>query len=68
LVGTRSELQREMEGRAFIIRFLARVLPGAKPAPFADFIEPSLASLRDKVPSARGCVHELKLNGYRNMI
>jgi ATP-dependent DNA ligase len=40
----------------------------AKPAPFADFIEPSLASLRDKVPSARGCVHELKLDGYRNMI
>ncbi len=49
-------------------RFLARALSGAKPAPFADFIEPSLASLRDKVPSARGCVHELKLDGYRNMI
>ena len=46
-------------------RFLARVLPGAKPAPFPDFIEPCLAALRSKVPSARGFVHELKLDGYR---
>jgi bifunctional non-homologous end joining protein LigD len=46
-------------------RFLARVLPGAKPAPFPDFIEPCLASLRTGVPSARGFVHELKLDGYR---
>jgi bifunctional non-homologous end joining protein LigD len=46
-------------------RFLARVLPGAKPAPFPGFIEPCLASLRTSVPSARGFVHELKLDGYR---
>ena len=46
-------------------RFLARVLPGANPAPFPDFIEPCLATLRSKVPSARGFVHELKLDGYR---
>src|SRR6266478_8315698 len=46
-------------------RFIARVLPGAKPAPFPDFIEPCLATLRSKVPSARGFVHELKLDGYR---
>jgi bifunctional non-homologous end joining protein LigD len=46
-------------------RFLARVLPGAKPAPFPDFIEPCLATLRSRVPSARGFVHELKLDGYR---
>jgi len=46
-------------------RFLARALPGAKPAPFPGFIEPSLATLRSKVPSARGFVHELKLDGYR---
>src|SRR2546430_4717901 len=46
-------------------RFLARVLPGAKPAPFPDFIEPCLATLRSKVPNARGFVHELKLDGYR---
>jgi len=46
-------------------RFLARVLPGAKPVPVPGFIEPCLASLRDKVPSGRGFVHELKLDGYR---
>src|SRR6266702_1699085 len=46
-------------------RFLARVLPGAKPAPFPGFIAPCLASLRIKVPSSRGFVHELKLDGYR---
>jgi bifunctional non-homologous end joining protein LigD len=46
-------------------RFLARVLPGAKPAPFPDFIEPCLASLRTNVSSASGFVYELKLDGYR---
>jgi bifunctional non-homologous end joining protein LigD len=45
--------------------FLARVLPGIKPAPFPGFVSPCLASLRSKVPSARGFVHELKLDGYR---
>src|ERR1700737_1216027 len=46
-------------------RFLARVLPGAKPAPFPGFIEPALATLRTNVPAAAGFVHELKFNGYR---
>jgi ATP-dependent DNA ligase len=46
-------------------RFLARVLPGAKPAPFPGFIEPTLATLRTKVPSGAGYVHEVKLDGYR---
>jgi bifunctional non-homologous end joining protein LigD len=46
-------------------RFLARVLLGAKPAPLPGFIEPCLASTRTSVPSARGFVHELKLDGYR---
>ena len=46
-------------------RFLARVLPGAKPAPIPDFIEPCLASLREKVPAGARYVHELKLDGYR---
>jgi bifunctional non-homologous end joining protein LigD len=35
------------------------------PAPFPDFIEPCLASLRTNVSSASGFVYELKLNGYR---
>ena len=46
-------------------RFVARVLPGAKPSPFPGFIKPCLATPRDKVTSARGFVHELKLDGYR---
>jgi bifunctional non-homologous end joining protein LigD len=46
-------------------RFLARVLPGAKPAPFPSFIEPMLATLGSKVPSGRSYVHEVKLDGYR---
>jgi len=32
---------------------------------FPGFIEPCLASLRTSVPSGRGFVHELKLDGYR---
>jgi bifunctional non-homologous end joining protein LigD len=46
-------------------RFVARVLPGAKPSPFPGFIKPCLARARDKVTSARAFVHELKLDGYR---
>jgi bifunctional non-homologous end joining protein LigD len=46
-------------------RFLARVLPGAKPASFPGFIEPALATLRAKVPAGARFVHELKLDGYR---
>jgi bifunctional non-homologous end joining protein LigD len=43
----------------------SQVLPGATPAPFPAFIEPALATLRDKVPAGTGYVHELKLDGYR---
>jgi ATP-dependent DNA ligase len=46
-------------------RFIARVLPGAKPAPFPAFIEPSLATLRSKVPAGARFVYELKFDGYR---
>lgn len=46
-------------------RFLARLLPGVKAAPFPGFIEPCLASLVSKVPSGAGYVHEIKLDGYR---
>jgi bifunctional non-homologous end joining protein LigD len=46
-------------------RFLARVLQGATPSPFPGFIKPCLAAQRDEVTSARGFVHELKLDGYR---
>src|SRR5713101_486729 len=46
-------------------RFLARVLPGAKPAPLPGFIEPAHATLRSKVPTGARFVHELKIDGYR---
>jgi len=45
-------------------RFLARVLPGAKPAPLSGFIEPCLASLSSKVPSGHGFLHEIKLDVF----
>jgi bifunctional non-homologous end joining protein LigD len=41
------------------------VISSAKPGPFPGFIEPCLASLRDKVSSGAGYVHEVKLDGYR---
>ena len=40
-------------------RFLARVLPGAKPAPFLGFIEPALAALVDRMrrhPGLQGVI------------
>ena len=46
-------------------RFIARVLLGAKPAPFPGFIEPALATPRIKIPTGARFVHELKLDGYR---
>ena len=46
-------------------RSIARALPGAKVAPFPAFIQPCLALARTEVPTARGLVHELKLDGYR---
>jgi bifunctional non-homologous end joining protein LigD len=47
-------------------RFLARVLPGAQPAPRGPaFIAPALATPRTQLPSGSGYVHEAKLDGYR---
>jgi bifunctional non-homologous end joining protein LigD len=46
-------------------RSLARALPGAKLVPFPAFIPPCLALPRNEVPTARGLIHELKLDGYR---
>ncbi|TMJ93823.1 MAG: hypothetical protein E6G74_23780 [Alphaproteobacteria bacterium] len=46
-------------------RSSARALPGATLAPFPAFIQPCLALPRTEVPTARGLVHELKLDGYR---
>src|SRR5437763_14398797 len=46
-------------------RSFARALPGATLAPFPGLIQPCLALPRTEVPTARGLVHELKLDGYR---
>jgi bifunctional non-homologous end joining protein LigD len=44
---------------------IAAKLKGAKGAPFPQFIEPALATLRDRPPSGDGWVHEIKFDGYR---
>ena len=43
----------------------ASVVPGAKPAPFPGFIEPSHPTLREEAPSGGRWVHEIKFDGYR---
>src|SRR3712207_2713316 len=44
---------------------IAKELPGARARGFPGFIEPLLAALRDKAPSAGDWVHEIKFDGYR---
>jgi DNA polymerase I len=46
-------------------RFLARVLPGARPGSIRGFVEPSLPTPRDKPPSGPRWLHEIEFNGYR---
>jgi bifunctional non-homologous end joining protein LigD len=41
------------------------MLPGAKPAPFPGFIQPSLPTLKKHVPAGDRWVHEIKHDGYR---
>jgi bifunctional non-homologous end joining protein LigD len=58
-------MSRVASSRLHSSRSLARALPGAKVAPFPAFIQPCLALARNEVPTARGLIHELKLDGYR---
>src|SRR5579862_36460 len=46
-------------------RFLARVLTGARPSAMPGFVPPCLPTLRDRPPTGRGWVHEIKFDGYR---
>ena len=46
-------------------RFDASVAPGAKPAPFPGFVEPSHPTLREMAPSGERWAHEIKFEGYR---
>jgi bifunctional non-homologous end joining protein LigD len=50
--------------RSFV-RFKARVLKGARAAPFPGFIPPCLATPRRRAPRGDGWVHELALEGLR---
>jgi bifunctional non-homologous end joining protein LigD len=43
----------------------ARVMPGAKPAPFPGFVAPCHPALREKAPSDARWIHEIKFDGYR---
>jgi bifunctional non-homologous end joining protein LigD len=47
---------------------LARELPGVRPAPFPDYIEPLLATQWDHPPPGDNWVHEIKYDGYRLQI
>jgi bifunctional non-homologous end joining protein LigD len=51
--------------RTFPASLLAREVQGARPPPAPGFIEPSLATLREKPPSGPAWVHEIKYDGYR---
>ena len=44
---------------------IAAGLKGIKRAPLPDFIEPCLATLREKAPSGEGWIHDIKYDGYR---
>ena len=46
-------------------RFTARVLPGARPAPFPGFIPPCVPTLRPTVPIGERWLYEIKYDGYR---
>jgi bifunctional non-homologous end joining protein LigD len=46
-------------------RFDASVWPGAKPAPFPGFVEPSHPILREEAPSGERWAHEIKFDGSR---
>src|SRR4051812_25821583 len=58
----KSRKQNVLQNDAGII---AAKLSGAKVAKPLGFIEPSLATLCDKVPSGSKWIHEIKFDGYR---
>jgi DNA polymerase-1 len=46
-------------------RFMARVIPGARPAAKPGFVAPCLPALVETAPSGEAWVHEIKFDGYR---
>lgn len=45
----------------------AAALPGARPAPMADFVKPQLAAQCDDPPEGSDWLHEVKFDGYRTL-
>lgn len=60
----RSKSRRQYVSQSDAIE-VAASLNGAKRAPLPKFIEPCLATLRDKAPSGDQWIHEIKFDGYR---
>lgn len=46
-------------------RLLASELASAQGASYPGFVEPSLATLHDKIPDSGDWLHEIKFDGYR---
>ena|SRR5688500_3819782 len=59
---TRSRRQYALQSPALEV---ARDLKGIQSRPFPGYIEPALATLTSKPPSAGNWVHEIKFDGYR---
>ena len=58
-------MPRKDLGPRSMVRFIGRVIKGSEPAKHPGFVEPALATLRNKPPTGNGYVHEIKLDGYR---
>ncbi len=61
----KSQRQYVLQNDAAII---AAKLPGARIAKHPAFIEPALATLRDKVPTGAKWIYEIKFDGYRTQL
>lgn len=46
-------------------RFIARVLPGARPGPLPGFVAPCIPTLKLTVPTGERWLYEIKHDGYR---
>jgi bifunctional non-homologous end joining protein LigD len=61
--------QRPKSQRQYVVQndvlAIAAKLNGARPEKMPRFIEPSLATLTDKVPDGAQWIHEIKFDGYR---
>lgn len=59
------EMARKDPSPRSMVRFVGRVIKGSRPSKHPGFVEPALATLRAKPPSADKYIHEIKFDGYR---